>query len=59
VGDDGSGRHSVADQFTPVIHTLKAVAAGICANPARFGITSGLAEAFFNDSKWGFIQVRP
>ncbi len=59
VRDNGEGANaSGPDEITAVLHTTKAVADAICANPAGFGFSVGLAESFFNDIEAGNIQVR-
>lgn len=55
--DDRDENGSAPDQITAVAHTLKAVADAVCANPAQFGFTEALAEAFFNDIEAGDIKV--
>ncbi len=59
VRDNGEGAGaSGPDQITSVVHTIKVLADAICANPAPFGFTVGLAESFFNDVARGNIEVR-
>ncbi len=58
VRDNGEGANaSGPDQITAVIHTIKALADAVCANPAAFGFSAALAEAFFNEIEAGNIQI--
>jgi hypothetical protein len=57
VRDNGEGASEPADEITAALHTTEAAADAVCASPATFGFTVGLAESFFNDVESGNIEV--
>lgn len=59
VRDNGEGATAAGpDEITGVTHTTRGVAAALCANPAGFGFTPAVVEAFLVDIEAGNIQVR-